>query len=137
MAPRDDPGLYDPRYERDSCGFGLLANLDNVPSRWLVETSLASLARMAHRGAVAAEGKSGDGCGVLLHPDRAVLWRGPSRCNRCSSTSLPACARFIVTSRSVASFRFRTVQVIRPSRAISTKFSATCSITPASGPSAG
>jgi len=71
MAPRDDPGLYDPRYERDSCGFGLLANLDNVPSRWLVETSLAALARMAHRGAVAADGKSGDGCGVLLHrPER-------------------------------------------------------------------
>ena len=44
------PGLYDPAQERDSCGFGLIANLDNQPSRWVVETALSSLARMSHRG---------------------------------------------------------------------------------------
>jgi glutamate synthase (NADPH/NADH) large chain len=63
--------LYDPAFERDSCGFGLIANLDNQPSRWLVDTALTALANLAHRGAVAADGKSGDGCGLLIHrPDR-------------------------------------------------------------------
>src|SRR5690606_7644560 len=36
------------------------------PSHWLVQTAIASLGRLTHRGAVAADGKTGDGCGVLL-----------------------------------------------------------------------
>ncbi len=64
-------GLYDPRYEHDSCGFGLIAQLDNHASRSLVDAALAALARMAHRGAVGADGLTGDGCGILLrHPER-------------------------------------------------------------------
>ncbi len=59
-------GLHDPEYERDSCGFGLIANLDDLPSHWVVETAVSALARLTHRGAVAADGKTGDGCGLLL-----------------------------------------------------------------------
>ena len=59
-------GLYRPEYERDSCGFGLIANLDDAPSHWLIRTAIASLNRLTHRGAVAADGKTGDGCGLLL-----------------------------------------------------------------------
>ncbi|MEW4983798.1 MAG: glutamate synthase large subunit [Cycloclasticus sp.] len=59
-------GLYDPAFEKDSCGFGLIAHIDNKPSHWLVKTSIDSLARLTHRGAIAADGKSGDGCGLLL-----------------------------------------------------------------------
>ena len=59
-------GLYQPDFEKDSCGFGLIANIDDKPSHWLVETSIEALARLTHRGAVAADGKSGDGCGLLL-----------------------------------------------------------------------
>jgi glutamate synthase (NADPH/NADH) large chain len=73
MADEARPGLYDPAQERDSCGFGLIANLDNQPSRWVVETALGSLARMSHRGAIGADGKTGDGCGVLLHKPEAFL----------------------------------------------------------------
>ena len=73
MAPVQGQGLYDPRFERDSCGFGLIANLDNRPSRWLVDTALSSLARMSHRGAILADGKTGDGCGLLLHRPDAFL----------------------------------------------------------------
>ena len=73
MADDTRPGLYDPAQERDSCGFGLIANLDNLPSRWVVETALASLARMSHRGAIGADGKTGDGCGVLLHRPEGFL----------------------------------------------------------------
>jgi glutamate synthase (NADPH) large chain len=61
-----DQGLFKESYERDSCGFGLIANLDDQPSRWLVDTALTSLNRLTHRGAVATDGKTGDGCGLLL-----------------------------------------------------------------------
>ena len=64
-------GLYDPRDERDACGFGLIAQLDDVPNRLLVDAALVALARMTHRGGVAADGLSGDGCGLLLkQPDK-------------------------------------------------------------------
>jgi len=58
--------LYSPEFEQDSCGFGLIAQLDNQPSHKLVQNAISSLACMTHRGAVAADGKSGDGCGLLF-----------------------------------------------------------------------
>jgi glutamate synthase (NADPH/NADH) large chain len=59
--------LHDPVHDfRDSCGFALLAHMDGEKSHWLVQTTLESLARLTHRGAVAADGKSGDGCGIML-----------------------------------------------------------------------
>jgi len=66
MTDRQAAGLYDPAFERDSCGFGLIANLDDMPSHWVVETAISALARLTHRGAVAADGKTGDGCGLLI-----------------------------------------------------------------------
>ncbi|HEX5788061.1 MAG TPA: glutamate synthase large subunit [Woeseiaceae bacterium] len=66
MTERIATGLYDPAFERDSCGFGLIAHLDDEPSHWVVATAIAALARLTHRGAVAADGKTGDGCGLLL-----------------------------------------------------------------------
>src|SRR5262245_62821788 len=66
MSSSDDQGLFKESYEKDSCGFGLIANLDDQPSRWLVETAITSLNRLTHGGAVATDGKTGDGCGLLL-----------------------------------------------------------------------
>jgi len=66
MAEAMAKGLYDPSFERDSCGFGLIAQLDDVPSHHVVEQGIAALVRLTHRGAVAADGKTGDGCGLLL-----------------------------------------------------------------------
>ncbi|MDH3941603.1 MAG: glutamate synthase large subunit [Xanthomonadales bacterium] len=64
---RNTTKLHDPvRDFRDSCGFALLAHMDGEKSHWLVQTTLESLARLTHRGAVAADGKSGDGCGIML-----------------------------------------------------------------------
>jgi glutamate synthase (NADPH/NADH) large chain len=60
------PGLFKHAYERDSCGFGVIANLDDAPSHALVLTAMTSLGRLTHRGAIAADGKTGDGCGLLL-----------------------------------------------------------------------
>jgi len=50
---------------RDNCGFGLLASLRNQPSHQLLEDAIHALSRMMHRGAIAADGKTGDGCGIL------------------------------------------------------------------------
>ena len=66
MTERTAKTLYDPAFDRDSCGFGLIANLDDLPSHWVVETAIAALARLTHRGAVASDGKTGDGCGLLI-----------------------------------------------------------------------
>jgi len=73
MTERQATGLYDPASERDSCGFGLIANLDDMPSHWVVETAIFALARLTHRGAVAADGKTGDGCGLLIKFPKAFL----------------------------------------------------------------
>ncbi|MCI0517253.1 MAG: glutamate synthase large subunit [Woeseiaceae bacterium] len=70
MSEASTIGLHDPAFERDSCGFGLIANLDDAPSHWVIETAIAALTRLTHRGAVAADGKTGDGCGLLMkQPD--------------------------------------------------------------------
>ncbi|HEV2285365.1 MAG TPA: glutamate synthase large subunit [Steroidobacteraceae bacterium] len=67
------PGLYKEAYERDSCGFGLIASLDDAPSHSLVRTAIASLNRLTHRGAIAEDGKTGDGCGLLLKKPESFL----------------------------------------------------------------
>ncbi len=50
---------------RDNCGFGLLAHIHNQPSHQLLQDAIKSLSRMMHRGAIAADGKTGDGSGLL------------------------------------------------------------------------
>ncbi len=75
-APRrQSQGLYRADFERDGCGFGLIAQLDGLESHWLVETAVSSLQRLTHRGAIAADGKTGDGCGLLLKLPRPFLRR--------------------------------------------------------------
>lgn len=51
---------------KDNCGFGLIANIKNVPTHENVEDAITALERMMHRGAIAADGKSGDGSGLLF-----------------------------------------------------------------------
>jgi glutamate synthase (NADPH/NADH) large chain len=50
---------------RDNCGFGLLAQLNNKPSHQMLRDAIRALSRMMHRGAIAADGKTGDGSGLL------------------------------------------------------------------------
>ncbi len=51
---------------RDNCGFGLIADTKNRPSHKILENAITALERMMHRGAIAADGKSGDGSGLLF-----------------------------------------------------------------------
>ena len=59
-------GLYDAAQEHDSCGVGLVAATDGVASRRVVEAALEALRNVWHRGAVDADGKTGDGAGIHL-----------------------------------------------------------------------
>ena len=68
-----DWGLYRSSYEKDSCGFGLIASLDDHASHWVLQTAISSLNRLTHRGAIAADGKTGDGCGLLIKQPTAFL----------------------------------------------------------------
>ncbi len=59
-------GSYDPTSEHDACGVGLVAALDARPRREIVEMAIAALKAVWHRGAVDADGKTGDGAGIRL-----------------------------------------------------------------------
>ena len=63
-------GLYDPRNEHDACGIGFVAHMKNVKSHDIVSKGLEILENLEHRGAVGADPKAGDGCGILIQtPD--------------------------------------------------------------------
>ena len=57
-------GLYDPAEEHESCGVGLVAAIDGKPRRAVVEAGIKALKAVWHRGAVDADGKTGDGAGI-------------------------------------------------------------------------
>src|SRR5215204_2058034 len=64
LADRIAP-LWDPAFERDSCGVGLVVDIAGRPSRQIVERALAGLVNLTHRGGVGADARTGDGAGVL------------------------------------------------------------------------
>ncbi|WP_444994371.1 glutamate synthase large subunit [Aliikangiella sp. IMCC44359] len=58
--------LYQSSQAKDNCGFGLIAQLDGVQSHQLIDTAITALTRMTHRGAINADGITGDGCGISI-----------------------------------------------------------------------
>ncbi|MBU2886627.1 glutamate synthase large subunit [Gilvimarinus agarilyticus] len=66
-------GLYSLDEFKDNCGFGLIAHLKGKTSHRLLETAIESLTCMTHRGGIAADGKTGDGCGLLLQKPDSFL----------------------------------------------------------------
>jgi glutamate synthase (NADPH/NADH) large chain len=66
-------GLYDPKNEKDSCGVGFIADMKNRKSHRIVEQGLAILKNLDHRGAVGADPKMGDGCGILVQIPHAFF----------------------------------------------------------------
>ncbi|MBO6079230.1 MAG: glutamate synthase large subunit [Bacteroidaceae bacterium] len=70
-------GLYDPQNEHDACGIGMMVDLKGNKTHELVDSSLTVLENMKHRGAEAADNKSGDGAGILLQiPHEFILLQG-------------------------------------------------------------
>jgi glutamate synthase (ferredoxin) len=72
LLPRAS-GLYDPRFEHDACGVGFVARLSGQPGHDIVAKAVEAVANLSHRGAVAADGKSGDGSGVLTQIPRRLF----------------------------------------------------------------
>lgn len=66
MDQCDQKGLYTPQLEKDSCGTGLIANLNGTKSHQLIEDALQMLTNMEHRGACGCEPNTGDGAGILI-----------------------------------------------------------------------
>ncbi|MCF7952927.1 MAG: glutamate synthase large subunit, partial [Spirochaetales bacterium] len=64
-------GLYDPRFEHDSCGVGFVSYLDAEPRHSVITEGLQVLSNMQHRGAVGGDSKTGDGAGLMIQiPDQ-------------------------------------------------------------------
>ncbi len=72
-------GLYDPQFEHDACGIGFVARLSGAPSHEILTQALTAVGNMAHRGGVAADGKTGDGAGVMTQIPRAFFARELAR----------------------------------------------------------
>ena len=68
--PKVEQSLYDARFEHDNCGVGFVANSNGVVERRVLDLALEGLGNLAHRGALDADAKTGDGAGVLLQLPR-------------------------------------------------------------------
>ena len=84
MSDENDPsqfgyppkqGLYDPRYEHESCGAGFVVNIKGHASHDIVDQALTILENLAHRGAVGSEYNTGDGAGILIQMPHEFLVR--------------------------------------------------------------
>ena len=61
-----DAGIYDPQMEHDNCGVGFVASVDGQPKREVVNAAIEALQSIWHRGAVDADGMTGDGAGIHI-----------------------------------------------------------------------
>ena len=66
LPPLAKVGLYDPQYEHDACGVGVVANIKGVQSHDIIQKGLQVLINLGHRGACGADPKTGDGAGILI-----------------------------------------------------------------------
>ncbi|KAJ9679825.1 hypothetical protein PVL29_021667 [Vitis rotundifolia] len=66
QVPEKPLGLYDPSFDKDSCGVGFVAELSGESSRKTVTDAVEMLVRMSHRGACGCETNTGDGAGILV-----------------------------------------------------------------------
>ena len=71
--PEGAVNLIDPRFDQDSCGVGFVASALAKRSHRILEDALTALSRLEHRGAVAADGASSDGVGLMTNVPRALL----------------------------------------------------------------
>ena len=70
-------GLYNPANEHDACGVGMVVNIHGNKSHELVDSALKVLENMRHRGAEGADGRTGDGAGIMLQiPHEFILLQG-------------------------------------------------------------
>ena len=73
-------GLYDPEFEKDSCGVGFVCNIKGTKSNEIVKQGLEVLKRLSHRGATGADPKTGDGAGILIQTPHKFFERIAKEC---------------------------------------------------------
>ena len=83
-------GLYDPAFEHDACGVGVVANLNGQRSHRILEQAIEVANNLAHRGALGADPLTGDGGGVLFQMPDAFFRRETAKLG----ISLPAPGRY-------------------------------------------
>ena len=86
------PGLYDPAYEHDACGVGVVANLNGVKSYDIIRNAIRVLVNLEHRGACGCDPHTGDGAGLLFQLPHAFFKR---QC-RLGGISLPEAGDYAV-----------------------------------------
>jgi len=64
--PIEQQGLYFPEFEHENCGAGFICSLKGERSNNIIHIALEILDKLEHRGAVSADGKTGDGAGILI-----------------------------------------------------------------------
>jgi len=74
-------GLYDPRFEHDSCGVGFVCNIKGEKTHLIVEQGINVLERLSHRGAVGADPQTGDGAGLLIQIPHLFLEKACKKSN--------------------------------------------------------
>ncbi len=72
-TPSSAPGLYDPTYEHDACGVGIVARLGGGPNHEVVAKAVLANEHLYHRGATGADADTGDGAGILIEVPDAFL----------------------------------------------------------------
>ncbi|MGE3150224.1 MAG: glutamate synthase subunit alpha, partial [Pseudorhodoplanes sp.] len=85
-------GLYDPAFDKDSCGVGFIADIKGRKSHRIVADALTILVNMEHRGAVGADPRAGDGAGILVQIPHAFFARKAKQ----AGFTLPAAGEYAV-----------------------------------------
>ncbi|HLZ07378.1 MAG TPA: hypothetical protein VKT80_02240, partial [Chloroflexota bacterium] len=65
--------LYDPAFEHDACGTGFVADVSGRRSHRVLQMAIESVVNLMHRGAISADGKTGDGAGILTPVPRRLF----------------------------------------------------------------
>ena len=73
--PKAPASLYDSKFEHDACGVGFVANISGKRERRILEYAIEALCNLAHRGALDADAKTGDGAGVLTQLPHGLFRR--------------------------------------------------------------
>lgn len=74
------PGLYDPSFEHDNCGIGAVVNIDGTPSYKTVDEALHIVETLEHRAGKDAEGKTGDGVGIIVQISHRFFKKAAEEC---------------------------------------------------------
>ena len=74
-------GLYDPQYEHDACGVGMVVDIKGKKSHRIIEQAITVLTNLTHRGARGTEPNTGDGAGIVIQTPHAFLQKKAERHN--------------------------------------------------------